>query len=349
MEERKVQKSFLIDFLRVIASFGVVWLHVNSGIWTFVPSKSWAFGWAIETFLYWPVPIFCMISGITLMDYRERYSTATFLKKRLLRTVIPFLIWSVVAIFWSIYVSGYLPIDTRFDWRNIIDLIINCKALSIYWFFPVLFTLYLSIPVLSAIPKEMRKNVFSYGIIYAMLSISLPQFLWGIKQVPFNGELSTVVCGGYVMYLLMGYLIYNYEIPKKWRVVIYVVGCVGWFVRFYFGLRRSFTIGNVDGTFGGYQNLPGVVWSMAVFTFFRYCSLDKIANSAIGRGITFMAKYSFDIYLVHIYVMWHIVDIFHINMMLVSWKLYGVVVVYAISFVLVVLLKKIPFVEKILP
>ena len=111
--EKKTERVFLIDFLNVISCFGVVWLHVNGAVWTFSYFRTWVTSWLLETLLYWPVPIFFMLSGITLLGYRDRYNTKVFLKKRMMKTLLPFLFWSVVSIFWSIYVSGYLTPDTR--------------------------------------------------------------------------------------------------------------------------------------------------------------------------------------------------------------------------------------------
>lgn len=56
-------------------------------------------GLAIEVLFYWAVPIFFMLTGATLMRYRERYDTKTFLLKRFQRTVIPFLAWSTILYF----------------------------------------------------------------------------------------------------------------------------------------------------------------------------------------------------------------------------------------------------------
>lgn len=49
-----------------------------------------------ETVFYFVVPIFFMISGATLMDYRDRYNTKDFFIKRGLCTFIPFIVWSLI-------------------------------------------------------------------------------------------------------------------------------------------------------------------------------------------------------------------------------------------------------------
>ncbi|MDD5922430.1 MAG: acyltransferase family protein, partial [Eubacteriales bacterium] len=83
-----------ISAANVFATLAVVFLHCNGVFWTFPKGRLWYSSNFIETFFYWGVPVFFMISGATLMDYRRKYSTSHFLKKRFNRTFIPFIIWS---------------------------------------------------------------------------------------------------------------------------------------------------------------------------------------------------------------------------------------------------------------
>lgn len=57
----------------------------------------------IEALFYFAVPVFFMLTGATLINYRKRYGTGTFFKKRLLKTLVPFIIWSIIGICWSIF------------------------------------------------------------------------------------------------------------------------------------------------------------------------------------------------------------------------------------------------------
>ena len=52
----------------------------------------------IESIFYFAVPVFFMISGCTLIDYRNKYSTKIYFKKRINKTLIPFIIWSMLAL-----------------------------------------------------------------------------------------------------------------------------------------------------------------------------------------------------------------------------------------------------------
>ncbi|MBQ3865619.1 MAG: acyltransferase family protein, partial [Clostridia bacterium] len=97
----KKQKSAYITLLSVIGSIAVVLLHSNGCFWNFsAEARYWKTANVIECVFYFAVPVFFMISGATLLDYRERYDTAAFLKKRALKTVVPFLFWSLFGVVW---------------------------------------------------------------------------------------------------------------------------------------------------------------------------------------------------------------------------------------------------------
>lgn len=143
----KTEYNPTIDVMNIAACVAVVALHVNGGIWGFARNLNWAMMLITECVCYWAVPVFFMITGATLLDYRLRYSTKVFFQKRFTKTGIPFIFWSIVSIFWAVYISHYLPPDVLSNLGSFLDAIVNTKGMSIYWFFPPLFALYLAIPV----------------------------------------------------------------------------------------------------------------------------------------------------------------------------------------------------------
>lgn len=91
-ENKKVN---YITLLSVISAIAVIIDHVKGGnIEDFSATTLWRNINIIEGIVHFAVPIFFMISGATLIDYRDRYSTKEFLKRRFKKTVIPFLFWS---------------------------------------------------------------------------------------------------------------------------------------------------------------------------------------------------------------------------------------------------------------
>ena len=96
-----------LSLLSVIACLSVVILHTNNCFWRFSSTEFyWKTANLVESLFYYAVPVFFMISGATLIDYPQRYSTLVFFRKRLTKTLIPFVFWSLAGLAFSIWVLG---------------------------------------------------------------------------------------------------------------------------------------------------------------------------------------------------------------------------------------------------
>ena len=135
-----------------MACFCVILMHHNGIVHFFSDTMQWKQALIVEVVAYWAVPVFFMLTGATLLDYSERYDTKTFFKKRVFRTLIPFLLWSIISL--VVYRKlGTLSFDD-FSVKSILNAIINTKIEPVYWFFPTYFGVCLGIPVLSALRKN---------------------------------------------------------------------------------------------------------------------------------------------------------------------------------------------------
>lgn len=70
------------DVLNIVACIAVLALHHNGIVhWFKVDTNAWKQALIFEVLFYWAVPIFFMLSGATLFNYRDKYSTCLFFKK----------------------------------------------------------------------------------------------------------------------------------------------------------------------------------------------------------------------------------------------------------------------------
>lgn len=338
------------DMMNVVACIAVIVLHVNGAIWDFSYGRSWVTSLILECVFYWAVPVFFMISGATLIDYRKRYDTKTFFKRRFSKTLIPFLFWSFVSIFWAVFSQHTLPIETLTDWRSIVDAVLNTKGLDIYWFFIPLFALYLCIPFLSSVPETVRNSVFGFAFLYAFISTSCLPLLFNMLSIPYNAAIASPLNGGgYLMFLLLGYLFAHTAITRKKAIVIYLLGAFGLVLRYVGTLTRSYAAGAIDQLFYGYSNFPSVALAAAVFlwlwrrdwSFFNKPSRIRILRTVSGA--------SFGIYLIHFYLLRFFVESFAIDMHSWQWRFFGVPLVYLVSLLFVLIMKKIPLVKRLVP
>src|SRR5699024_2326694 len=150
----------------------------------------------------WAVPVYFMISGATLLDYRDKYLTRVFFKKRFLKTGIPFAAWTLISLAYKIQ---FQQMEFEPGLSSIVRLFTNTTAAYVYWFFIPLFMVYLSMPVLSLLKDY--KHILLYMAGLAFLVYSVYPVCCIVFQIPMNGSIQIPVAGGYILYVILGYLL----------------------------------------------------------------------------------------------------------------------------------------------
>ena len=341
------KKERFIDILTVLSCVAVVFLHCNGVFWSRPTGSKWITSNLIETLFYFAVPVFFMISGYTLMEYRKRYDDATFIRKRFDKTVIPFLAWSFIAYVFVGYWDGNLFVDFSLS-KFILDTI-NCSYFQVYWFFIPLFACYLSIPVLSGFCDKGKDGVLLL-ITYSFISYSVIPFVSRFCNIGINSNLLSPVGGGYVLYLLLGYVFGKYDISRIKRLCIYVLGVIGFFCHF-FGTLLLSPVDHVNDLFKGYLNFPCVLYSVAIFVFFKHNEFSKLfENDIFYRFFCLIKSCSLPIYLIHGFFVYYIIP--SLGFIRTDSTLYRLIGPFAIIFMCIfvtVCIRKIPYANKIVP
>ncbi len=341
------------DLLNIFACFAVVALHVNGAVHTFAKTRNWVSCMFIEALFYFAVPVFFMLTGATLMNYRKRYDTGAFFKKRIFKTLVPFIIWSIIGICWSVFYTKGMTISDINTPAKFISAVINCKGMGIYWFFPALFSVYLTIPLFSLVDEDKRigkKGIFTYLIlVYIVLNVLLP-FVCRLTGIQWNSALNAVSCGGYVVWFLIGYLLANTDINKKFRILIYILGLIGFFMYFYLTVQNSFKTGRFDKTYAGYMNIPAIFMGTAVFVLFKYGKWNSIEkHEKAVRFVRNLSSASFGVYLIHYYLKDFSIRHFGIDPRSTLYRIVGTFIIYGLSVIIVRVIQKIPVIRKMVP
>ncbi|HAI92963.1 MAG TPA: hypothetical protein DCM21_10630 [Butyrivibrio sp.] len=341
------------DLLNIFACFAVVALHVNGAVHTFAKTRNWVSYMFIEALFYFAVPVFFMLTGATLMNYRKRYDTGAFFKKRIFKTFVPFIIWSIIGICWSVFYTKGMKISDINTPAKFISAVINCKGMGIYWFFPALFSVYLTIPLFSLVDEDKRigkKGIFTYLIlVYIVLNVLLP-FVCRLTGIQWNSALNAVSCGGYVVWFLIGYLLANTDINKKFRILIYILGFMGFFMYFYLTVQNSFKTGRFDKTYAGYMNIPAIFMGTAVFVLFKYGKWNLIEkHEKAVRFVRNLSSASFGVYLIHYYLKDFSIRHFGIDPRSTLYRIVGTFIIYGLSVIIVRVIQKIPVIRKMVP
>ena len=225
--------------------------------------------------------------------------------------------------------------------------------MGIYWFFPALFSVYLTIPLFSLVDEDKRigkKGIFTYLIlVYIVLNVLLP-FVCRLTGIQWNSALNAVSCGGYVVWFLIGYLLANTDINKKFRILIYILGLIGFFMYFYLTVQNSFKTGRFDKTYAGYMNIPAMLMGTAVFVFFKYGKWNFIdKHEKAVRFVRNLSSASFGVYLIHYYLKDFSIRHFGIDPRNTLYRIVGTFIIYGLSVIIVRVIQKIPVIRKMVP
>lgn len=334
-----------IDLLGIISAFAVVVLHVNEVIHKFSYDSYWFSANIIECLMYFAVPVFLFISSGTLLDYRDRYSTKEFFKRRIHKTVIPFIFWSLCAMAAQIVLGGYSRTSNITPWY-IIDGIINFKFLSIYSFFGYLFGIYFAIPVLSNLKDKI--TIFKYMATVGLLINCIVPLVCDLAGVEYYFT-TFELCFGYTIYIPLGYLLVNLEFIQKQRILIYVLGLMGLLLHTVGTYAFSLRDGKINEVFKGYTKLPGILYSIAVFVFIRYAYPHIVKRfKKLPDVLRKISLYTFGIYLVHIYIIRAIKIVFEPDIYSLGYRIVVPFIVFPISILVVWVIRKIPKIGKII-
>ena len=339
------KRTVYFDILNVVACFGVVSMHFNGLVHSYSMTAEWRQALVVDCVFYWAVPIFFMLTGATLMGYREKYSTEVFFKKRLGKTLIPFLAWSLIALVWKTNTEQITP---PVGPRSLFNMVFNTQIIDIYWFFIPLFGIYLCMPLLSLLAEN--KRTLAYGVTLAFLLNILGPNLSQSLGIAWNGYMSLSALSGFLIYVAMGWLLKDWSPSLLQKGGIYILGIAGVLVRYFGTIIASDKAGQLINATWGYLNVPSFLESLAVFVLAKSIKWDGLLRS---RGATnVLAKISscsFGVYLIHMFVFWYGLKITGLDGASLLWRAAGPVVAYFLCLCITFIGKQIPYIKRLFP
>lgn len=347
-QSRETPDLFYITVLNVLSALAVVGMHTNGCFWQFSREHWWFAANIIESVFYFAVPVFFMITGATLLDYTKRYDTKTFFIRRFKKTVVPFIFWNLAALLVRIYFSKDISWDIV-TVGYVLDGVLNTKFNNLYWFFPPLFSLYLSIPLFACLDENKKIAVLKYLAGSCFLLNCLIPFLLMAFKIKIRFPIVIAVGSGYLLYLILGYLFNKLEFSKKEKRIIYLLAFIGLLIHMCGTYFLSMEAGKIIRTYKGYTNVPCIFYSMGIFLFVKE-NVHWLSTESIKGGLKILKDYTFAIYLLHWFVMNSLIRVFHIDTHSIVYRLGGIFLVTFICVCITWVIRKIPWLgRKILP
>ena len=255
-----------VDWMRVVACLMVMTVHSTEpfylggqGSLILTQSDAWWVSF-FDTFVRACVPLFVVASSY--LQFPLHYTTKEFLRRRAVRVLVPFAVWSVVyALVWG---------EPE---QNFHDLLLNFNyAAGHLWFVYMLVGLYLLMPLLSPWAERVGKRELQFYLLLCFLTTLIPfirswaggtpPVIYGPSGIPnpalypLWGEASWNAYGlfyylsGFIGYLLLGLYLRRFSSEWSWCRTL-AVGLPCWLIGFAicFGGFLWFVFRDAGGSF----------------------------------------------------------------------------------------------------
>ena len=336
-----------MDNLRAFAILGVLLLHAATPyvvLYGKIDAGDWQTGIIFNALSRWCVPIFLMISGALLLGRKEE-PLVDFFKKRANKILLPFIVWSLVYYGWSTYMW-----NPGYSVKEFLILFFNNKVYYHLWYFYALIGIYLLLPIFNIFINHATRQMIGYVVGLWFL------FYGGFRYYSYvisNDFTLFFPLSEYIGFVLLGYYFSKFEVAKKWRMLIYVIGVIGAIET----IVRTNALTQAQGQFTSYAfsySSPNViVMSIALFVFVKYW-VDKKAEASTYQTndiVKLIGQASFGIYLVHAMILDKVRPLFFEGNELFVKPLLAiplqVLIVLVISTLIVWIIQKIPGVRRI--
>lgn len=342
------KRLFYLDILHIVAIFGTITLHQNGEFWRYSPKPYWKSCLLLECLFYYAVPVFALITGATLLPYRQKYDTFTFFRKRFLKILIPSSAWITIMAFWKIYIIKTLQIKPTL--YSIYLMVINNQEEGTYYYIWVVLGMYLTIPILSHLSQDENRDTLIYAIVtFFIFNSLLPDLSSSYPNFPINSDFHVLI-STYSIYILVGYYLSTEKLDLKCRLLIYICGILGTYYRFSTTLYYSRLRNRIDSRTWRYRYLSfhAITQSSAVFLFFKHFHYNAVMKVPFIKKIfETCANCTFGVYLLHVIVLYYERIYFNPDVTSLKWRLLGPFLTYAISVLIIFTLKQIPVIQKI--
>lgn len=310
------------------------------------------------------VPLFVMITGALMFPVRQ--SMGAFYKKRILRVLWPFLIWSVLYYLFP-WITGLLGLDksivyTCFIWAesdsqsfqsslaNILRIPYTFSFIAQHmWYIYMLIGLYLYMPIFSAWVERATKRQMQVVLGLWGLSTFLPYFHQFVSTYAFgtctwNSFGLFYYFAGFNGYLLLGhYLRYhvNWSWSRTWPValVLLVEGFLVTYLGYGYIMSLPDKTPEMIELFWTYNTINVACMSAAWFLLLKHVSLP--AESKAGRMLANLTFCGFGIYMVHYFFVGLCYQIIQTFALPVCLRIpASALLIFAFSWILVSVVKK---------
>jgi surface polysaccharide O-acyltransferase-like enzyme len=321
------------DVIKIFAIFGVLTIH------TINVYPYWISGFLLNI-SQTSIPLFVMVSGALLLGKTESYKN--FFKKRTLRVLIPWIIWTIVYMFFyfyiikdqSVFISYFsLGSNPLISWGKFFAV----QFLTGLWFLPLIFGIYLLTPILRVFIKKATELDFKYILILWFICISLLPWIFSNAMFP---KWNPAIIFSPIQYT--GYFILGYYLIKKKAIATFKFKL--WYI---FPLLLYFWLIPKSGFLDPFIVLGSFIIFIYLMSFSKLIK-DRI-NTRAKNIISFIGMSTLGIYALHELVIQAIGQRLVTNLNIFNLGFFYTIILFIISAIIVWIIQKIPLTKLIVP
>lgn len=302
-----------VDFLNIVASFAVICLHATLNVFGSPTEPFWGRALLMQSCFIFAVPVFFMVSGMNLLGYRRKYSTALFFRKRALRVGGALLFGSVVTylvlgLFPGQFSPGF-PVEAL-SVRDFAKRLLTNRVNDVYWFLYSIIYLYALTPILSLVAERRRLLWYAIGLT-ALLTVGFP-FIehLGIVRHEYVGVLFgwPLFENAALLYFLLGYairdLLARASLPRWAPAGFLALAVAAAGLTFALAYLDSAGTAKYAPYYAGISSPTGVVLSVSVFCLFASleAQLRKLPEGLHRHLVAPLSSAALNVYLFHMLV-----------------------------------------------
>ena len=352
-------RGVYVDLIRTIAIVGVILLHA-SGSWVITVQQMnqmnqleiirWSVVDIYQSMARIGLPLFVMLTGALLLQpAKTNESLSDFFKKRWARIGLPWIFWGAAYFAWD-----FLVIHIPFTSSAIIMGILGGPYTQ-FWYLYVLLGLYLLTPIFRIFIAHADQTIIKYFVILWFLGVAIiPVFSLLSTTYQLNSNVFTIT--GYVGYFVLGVYLLTVQIRRSTLSIFMILGIAltafGTYV-------LAATVGGTEMYFfQGYFSPTLILASVMVFLLLLTIqppSVQKETHPSRGNKlIKVISQNTLPIFLFHVMILESLERGyfgFAINgntlNPIIEVPLMTVIVLF-VSLAIILLLKKVPYLKKLI-
>lgn len=298
-----------LDILRVLSILAVVFLHTVAGnLRENFGSVVWHFSNVLTSLMSASVPLFFMISGAVLLSSPKTLSVAYTLRNRLPKVLIPFLVWSLVAVAYYAIISW--RVDGTPDLASALAKLKNLPAQPTalhLWFMYALIPLYILSPIIKGLTDSLERQPAIYLLVIWVFFSSLLPTLAAFTPEAYrpifvlDSLYNLAFMAGFAGYFIIGYYLMQLSTPIKTSLVATIIVADTIIIALGTWWKTGST-GIYSEMFKTYTRMFVLILAIAIFLLFKGLLQERRLRGVIVSAVRFMVPLSFGIYLIHNFV-----------------------------------------------